>query len=149
MRKRFSQTIGKRPLLRSIPSTKRDTRGSPLVIVHTFSPYYRHGSISLSLSFELRDLSRHVPPDPIRLLVDRRFTNPAGANRNDKPLESVPSSLGQELCESCSCGDSKPVELWEGGWTREARSSISRRSVRRSSILLRADFRKFRIGFLL
>lgn len=81
VRKRSSQTIGK-----TTPSSidPFDEKGHARISAACNCPYVftvLSPRLHLSLSLELRDLSRHVPPDPIRLLVDRRFTNPAGANR--------------------------------------------------------------------
>lgn len=79
-------------------------------------------------------------------IVDLRFTRP-GRTAKDKPLESVPSS--RESGPRSRVVRELFVWRFEAGGIvgRERRSSISRRSVRRSSILLRADFREF--GFLL
>lgn len=148
MRKRSSQTIGK-----TTPSSidpfdeKGHARSPPLVIVHTFSPCYRHGSISLSL---LNCAIYRGTYLRIRFacssIVDLRFTRP-GRTAKDKPLESVPSS--RESGPRSRVVRELFVWRFEAGGIvgRERRSSISRRSVRRSSILLRADFREF--GFLL
>lgn len=78
-------------------------------------------------------------------IVDLR-TRP-GRTAKDKPLESVPSS--RESGPRSRVVRELFVWRFEAGGIvgRERRSSISRRSVRRSSILLRANFREF--GFLL
>lgn len=146
VRKRSSQTIGK-----TTPSSidpfdeKGHARSPPLVIVHTFSPCYRHGSISLSLSWIARSIAARTSGFACSSIVDLR-TRP-GRTAKDKPLESVPSS--RESGPRSRVVRELFVWRFEAGGIvgRERRSSISRRSVRRSSILLRADFREF--GFLL
>lgn len=121
VRKRSSQTIGK-----TTPSSidPFDEKGHARISAACNCPYVftvlsPRLHLSLSLSWIARSIAARTSgsDSPARRssIYDLPGRGePQRINRWKAFPPPVRVGLGQELCESCSCGDSKPVELWEG-----------------------------------